>query len=114
MLRVERTGATLTTSERWASSAFARMRGALRGAPLGPSEALILPRARQVHTIGMTYPLDVIFCDPTWKVVHVVTVLRPGRITRWVKGAYYAIELPGGRAGDVRRGDRIAYSLSDR
>jgi uncharacterized membrane protein (UPF0127 family) len=62
----------------------------------------------------MSYPLDVIFCDPAWSVRHVVHVMQPGRISKWVRGAYFAIELAGGRAGDVVPGDRIAYSLSDR
>lgn len=105
---------TLATSERWASSAFERMKGALKSAPLQQGEALVIPRARQVHTIGMTYPLDVIFCDQKWKVLHVARVMQPGKISKWVRGAYYAIELPSGAAGDVVEGDRIAYSLSDR
>ena len=90
------------------------MRGALRSKPLEPGEALVIPRARQVHTFGMSYPIDVIFCDPKWNVKHVVHVMNPGRITKWVLGAYFAVELPGGRAGDIVPGDRIAYSLSDR
>lgn len=90
------------------------MRGALKSAPLRPGEALVIPRARQVHTFGMGYPLDVVFCGQTWKVLHVVGGMQPGRITKWVRGGYYAIELAGGRAGDVGVGDRIAYSLSER
>ena len=90
------------------------MKGALKAPPLEPNEALVIPRARQVHTFGMTYPLDVIFCDQDWNVRHVVHVMRPGRISRWVSGSYYAIELPGGRAEGVVPGDRIAYSPSAR
>ena len=62
----------------------------------------------------MTYPIDVIFCDSSWIVRHVATVMQPGHISRWVWGAYYAIELPAGRVGDVVVGDRIDHSLSDR
>lgn len=90
------------------------MRGALKSAPLQPGEALVIPRARQVHSFGMSYPLDVIFCDQKWNVRHVVHVLQPGRITKWVLGSYYAIEVPGGRVGDVVPGDQLAYSLSER
>jgi uncharacterized protein len=113
VLRVERTGATLAASERWASSALERMKGALNGPPLEPGEALVIPRARQVHTFGMSYPLDVIFCDDRWNVRHVVRMLQPKRITKWVWGSYYAIELSAGKAGDVISGDRISYSLSE-
>jgi uncharacterized membrane protein (UPF0127 family) len=90
------------------------MRGLREGPPIQPDQALVIPRARQVHTFGMSYPIDVIFCDSGWNVRHVLTVVQPGRVTKWVFGGYYAIELPAGRAGDVRRGDRLDYSLSER
>jgi uncharacterized membrane protein (UPF0127 family) len=90
------------------------MRGLREGPQIQSGEALVIPRARQVHTFGMSYPIDVIFCDSSWHVRHVLTVLQPGRITRWVFGGYYAIELPAGRVGDVRKGDRLDYSLSER
>jgi uncharacterized protein len=111
---VERTGATLASSERWAYSAIERMRGALNVPPLGPGEALVIPRTRQVHTFGMDYALDVIFCDRSWNVRHVVRDLRPRRITKWVWGGYYAVELAGGAIGEVGRGDKLLHSLSDR
>lgn len=90
------------------------MKGAIRHPPLGPGEALVIPRARQVHTFGMTYALDVIFCDDRWRVRHVDRALQPRRITKWVFGSRYVIEMPGGKAGDVVPGDNIVYSLSDR
>lgn len=91
-----------------------RIRGLRGRPPLQQGHALIIPRARQVHTFGMTYPIDVVFCDSKWKVRHVASVMQPGRISKWVWGAYYAIELPAGRAGDLVVGDGIDHSLSDR
>jgi uncharacterized membrane protein (UPF0127 family) len=68
----------------------------------------VIPRARQVHTFGMRYPLDVIFCDGTWVVVHVVRDMPPGRITKWVRRARYAVELPSAvRSTRVGVGDRL-------
>jgi uncharacterized membrane protein (UPF0127 family) len=90
------------------------MKGLREGPPLEPGEALVIPRARQVHSFGMRSPIDVIFCDQNWDVRHVVRVLQPNRITKWVWGSYYVIELQAGAAGDVARADRVDYSLSDR
>lgn len=68
----------------------------------------MISRARQVHTFGMSYPLDVIFCDGEWLVVHVVRDMPPARITRWVRRARYAVELPSaGRRTPVGVGDRL-------
>ena len=68
--------------------------------------------ARQVHSFGMRYPIDVCFCDARWRVLHVVTALRPRRITRWVMRARYAIEAPAGGLEGLVRGDQL--SLSER
>lgn len=68
--------------------------------------------ARQVHTFGMAYPIDVCFCDAGWNVLHVVTPLRPRRVTRWVFRARYAVEAPAGVLEGVRPGDQL--SLSER
>lgn len=114
MLRVRRTGAVLAAKERWASSVADRIKGLRAGPPLEPGEALVIPRARQVHTFGMQFPIDVIFCDGSWNVRHIVRMLQPGRLTKWVWGGYYAIELPAGAAGDLTRGDRVDHSLRDR
>lgn len=64
--------------------------------------------ARQVHTFGMRHPIDVCFCDRSWRVLHVVPALRPRRLTRWVAGARYAMEMRAGELGDVRRGDQLS------
>jgi len=77
----------------------------LIGAPLGPAEALILQPAKQVHSIFMKGPIDVVFCDEDWCVLHVVSPLHPWRISKWVRGALYAIELPPRVASEVRIGD---------
>jgi hypothetical protein len=56
----------------------------------------------------MRYPIDVVFCDRSWVVRHVARNLRPRRMTRWVWGARYAVELPAGVIGpDLKRGDRL-------
>ena len=111
---MQRTGVVLSTSERWASSVPERMRGLKEDQPLQPGRALIIPRARQVHTFGMNEPIDVLFCDHGWQVIYAVPMMKPRRITRWVSPAYYVIELAGGRAGDVVPGDRLDYVLSER
>lgn len=96
---------------RWARSPVERARGLL-GHPLGPREALVIEPARQVHTFGMRYAIDVCFCDREWRVLHVVTHMRPRRITRWVLGARYAVEVEAGGLEGVAPGDQL--SLSER
>jgi uncharacterized membrane protein (UPF0127 family) len=92
-----------------------RARGLLAGAPLGPGEALVIDGARQVHTFGMRYEMDVCFCDRDWRVLHVVVSLRPRRVTRWVVRARYAVEMRAGALRGVRPGDQLSLAgRSDR
>lgn len=95
---------------RWARSPGERARGLLGAAELRPGEALVIEPARQVHTFGMRYAIDVCFCDRAWRVLHVVTAMRPRRVTRWVRGARYAIEAPAGALRDVEPGDQLSSS----
>lgn len=92
---------------RWARSPAERARGLL-GAPLGPGEALVIEPARQVHTFGMRYAIDVCFCDRAWRVLHVVGPMRPRRITRWVFRARYAVEVAAGALDGVAAGDQLS------
>jgi uncharacterized membrane protein (UPF0127 family) len=73
-----------------------RARGLIGRPALAPGDALVLEPAMQVHTVGMSYPIDVVFCDARGTILYVVRELRPWRITRWVRGSRRAVELPSG------------------
>lgn len=77
------------------------------GSELEPDEALIISAA-QIHTFGMIFPIDVVFCDGSWRVVHVVHRMRPNRVSRWARGARYVVEMPAGVADGIAVGDRLA------
>lgn len=47
----------------------------------GCDGAIVLPRTRMVHTVGMRFPIDVAFCDKSMVVLD-VTTLRPWRMSR--------------------------------
>lgn len=109
---VERTGRVLARRVRWASSSQGRRRGLLDVPALGDGEALVIPGAFQVHSVGMTYAIDVVFCSRRWVVKRVVRNMVPGRLSRPVL-ARYAIELASGGAGDVRPGDKLIVTDQD-
>jgi uncharacterized membrane protein (UPF0127 family) len=52
---------------------------------------LVVRPCRQVHTFGMRFPIDVAFCDRDGFVLH-RTTLAPGRCSKPVWRAYFAIE----------------------
>lgn len=105
-IEVARTGRVLAHEVVWARTWRARSQG-LRGTSPGGDRALVLDPAKQIHTFGMTYPIDVLFCDREWIVKFVVSGLAPRRVTRIVWSAQYVVELPAGAADDVRPGDAL-------
>ena len=89
-----------------------RMRGLLGSDGLPTGTGILLEPARQVHTFGMRYPIDVVFCDASWRVLRVARSLAPNRITRLVLKARLAIELPKGAAEQVQIGDLLSVDQS--
>ena len=87
-----RDGAVLASAEA-AVGRRGRRRGLL-GRP-GIDGALVLRPARQVHTVGMRFAIDVAFCDRDGTVVR-TTTLRPGRVSRPVVRATWVVEAEAG------------------
>ena len=87
---------TVASEVRWARSGVDRARGLIGVTALPSGVAMVFEPARQIHTFGMKFPLDVVFCDSQWEVVHVVRSMVPHRVTRFVWRAHFAIELAGG------------------
>jgi uncharacterized membrane protein (UPF0127 family) len=77
----------------------ARRRGVLGRPPLGLNEAFVIEPCRQVHSFGVPYLLDVVFCDRELKVLHLET-LEPERKSLRVRRARSCVELLGGRASE--------------
>lgn len=82
-----------------ASTAKQRRRGLLGIAPQELSAqpwALLIPRCRSVHTIGMRFAIDVIYRDRDDHVLDIAT-MRPGRIGRPRLRARSVIETASGQ-----------------
>jgi uncharacterized protein len=54
---------------------------------------LLIPRCRSVHTIGMRFPLDLLFLDGEGGVLELHRGVPPGRFIR-CPGAMAVLELP--------------------
>ena len=75
-----------------AKTFFSRLRGLLGKKPLESTEGLLITPCSQVHTIGMRYPLDVVYLDKNGVVVKCVENLRPFRLSA-ARGAKHTLEL---------------------
>ena len=105
----------LATALAVADTHWTRLRGLLG---LGPDDfrngsgLWILP-CHGVHTLGMGFPIDVVYLDGSMTVVHVERDLRPWRFAPVRMQAASVLELPCRTASETRTevGDRIEISI---
>jgi uncharacterized protein len=81
-----------------------RMRGLLGHSTLGEGEALLLERARSIHTVGMRLRISAVLLDRDL-VVRSVRHVRPGRLLLPRPGTRHVLECAEGV--DLRPGDRL-------
>lgn len=91
------TGCVLAEDLRPAHTHWSRLKGLLGSDCLPNGEGLWLKPCRQVHMLGMRYPIDVAFLDDDLRVVQTVAALAPGKVSPRVALATSALELPAGR-----------------
>lgn len=74
----------------------------------GVEGALLLTKARSVHTIGMRFPIDVAFCDADLRVLRTVTMPRH-RLGRPCRKAHCVIEAEAGTFAhwELQPGDQL-------
>ena len=91
-----------------AATRATRRRGLLGRESIGASEGLLLTPCKAIHTVGMRFPIDVIFIDRDGRAVRIVPALAPWRIAMSAR-AKAVIELAAGTAAasDIRIGDML-------
>jgi uncharacterized protein len=102
-----REGDVLASAE-VAGRARERMHGLLGRDQEAMTGALVLRPCRQIHTLGMRFPIDVAFCDRDGVVLRAVTV-QPWRVTRVVWRSRFVVEAAAGsfERWQLREGDTI-------
>jgi uncharacterized membrane protein (UPF0127 family) len=104
-------GETLADKVLLADTPLSRCVGLLRRDSLGPGEGLWIYPTQAIHTIGMRFPIDVVFLDRKLCVRRMYHQLVPFRMTRFVWGARSALELSSGslkRSGTCK-GDQLHF-----
>jgi uncharacterized membrane protein (UPF0127 family) len=107
-----RSGKYIASNVIEAATIFMRMKGLLGRDSLPPGEALWLRPCKSVHTIGMKFPIDILFLGRDNRVVGVEENIPPNRFSAFVYKAAGALELPAGAISEsgTRAGDIIEIS----
>ena len=105
----------LATKVRKADNFITRLVGLLKRTHLGPEEALWLMPSKGIHTIGMKFPIDVVFLTKNNQVLGLIPELAPYRISKVFFRAYSVLELQNGtiRKSHTELGDQLEISLAE-
>jgi uncharacterized membrane protein (UPF0127 family) len=103
------TGKTIVDRLERPKTWLGRTRGLLGRRALDAGEGLWLERCWGIHTVGMRFPLDVLFLDDDLKVVGFEHGARPGRLAIMNAKAKHVVEMPEGtlKTADLLLGDRV-------
>jgi uncharacterized membrane protein (UPF0127 family) len=88
-----------------------RMKGLLGRKQFSSGKSLWIKPCKSIHTIGMRFPIDVLFLDKKNIIVKIKKNFLPNRISGLFLNAVSVLELPSGilTATDTRAGDRIKF-----
>jgi uncharacterized protein len=97
-----------------ADTAAKRNTGLLKRTGLAPGEGLWIVPCPAVHTIGMKFPIDVVFLSRDKRVLKIRRGMKKWRMALcW--GARSVLELPAGRCDTMRTaaGDQLEFEKYD-
>jgi uncharacterized membrane protein (UPF0127 family) len=108
--------AHLATALAVANTHWRRLRGllGLNSYDFGNGSGLWIVPCHGVHTLGMGFPIDVLYLDRGLRVVGIQSDVRPWRFTPVLMQASSVLELPCGKAAETNTamGDTIDITLS--
>ena len=98
----------VTRPEGW----LRRTWGLLGRKALSVAEGFWIPRCWGIHTVGMHFPIDVLFLDEELRVLSIHANVQSGRVAVAHIKAHHVIELAAGTCArfDLLAGDPMALS----
>lgn len=98
-----------------ADSSLRRLVGLLGKRSLAQGCGLFIVPSQAIHTVGMAFPIDVIFVDKKYNVLGVREAVRPFRVTRIFWKSLGVLELPVGTIRDshTQVGDQLKVDFSN-
>ena len=87
-----------------------RKTGLLKHTKLDPGEGLWISPCEAVHTVGMKFPIDVLFLDKKRRVIKIRPAMPRWRLAGSLR-AYSVLELPSGAAEAAKTtpGDQLEF-----
>ena len=101
----------LINNARVANTYWLRLRGLLGSAPLKTGEGLVLVGVKSIHTLFMTFSIDIVYVDKNYSVIKISENMVPYRLGSYVSQCAYVLEMPVGTIADSSTtvGDQLRF-----
>jgi uncharacterized membrane protein (UPF0127 family) len=108
-------GTLVGRSIRVAETGLSRIVGLLGERELLPGDGLLIVPSQGVHTVGMLFPIDVVFLDGQWNVIGIKRDMGPFQLSRIFWKAAAVLELRPGIVDSTSTvvGDTLEFSRPD-
>ncbi len=101
----------LMTQGRLANTFWTRLRGLLGTTALRTGEGLILAGEKSIHTMFMSFAIDVVYLDKNYTVIRTTPNMVPYRLGPFVTQSAFVLEMPVGVIAQTSTqvGDRLQF-----
>jgi len=98
-----------------ADTALARLKGLIGRLKLATDDGLWVVPSRGVHTIGVPFPLDLVYLDADSRVIHTLESFSPFRIAPLIAQAASVLQLPTHTiySSHTQLGDRMLICMAN-
>lgn len=79
-----------------ADTFIARLSGLMFRKNFGKFDCLVLRPCNMIHTVGMRFPLDIVFISEDNLVLHAIENIKPCSMSPMIPSAAAVLELPAG------------------
>jgi uncharacterized membrane protein (UPF0127 family) len=98
-----------------ADTIFSRLRGLIGRLKLNSDEGIWVVPSRGIHTLGLLFPLDLIYLDEHYRVIHLVEYFPSFRIAPLKTQAESVLELPTHTiySSQTQSGDQLVICVAE-
>jgi uncharacterized membrane protein (UPF0127 family) len=98
-----------------ADTTLSRLRGLIGKLTLRPEDGLWVVPSRGIHTLGVLFPLDLVYLDEENRVIHLVESFPTFHIAPWKPQASSVLELPTHTiySSQTQVGDQLVICVAD-
>ena len=109
--RAWRDGQEIAQNIRMADTFIKRLKGLLFEESLEEEQGLLITPCNQVHTLGMKFPIDVVYLTKEGEVIHTQSAVAPNAVGPCIRSCSRVLELKEGtvRKKRIAMGQRIAF-----